>query len=209
MPAQNETAEIAGLVRGHHEELYRYAYRLAGNQPDAEDLVQQTFLVAQQKLGQVRDASCTRSWLYTVLRNHFLKGLRKQQRMAAGSGEIDFDSLPEEVPDELEVDSELLQGALDELPDEYRTVVVMFYFEDCSYKDIASQLEIAIGTVMSRLWRAKRHLRARLAPPETPAANTTQRDSTEAKRTDAKHAADETTSPREDTPTPHNRSLIK
>ena len=139
MSAQNESDEIAGLVRGHHEELFRYAFRLAGNQPDAEDLVQQTFLVAQQKLGQVRDVDSTRSWLYTVLRNHFLKTLRKQQRLAAGSGEIDFDALADDVPDELDVDSEALQAALDELPDDYRVVVVMFYFEDCSYKEIASQ----------------------------------------------------------------------
>ncbi|MCG8587109.1 MAG: RNA polymerase sigma factor [Pirellulales bacterium] len=167
MPDPSLSNEIAGLVRTHHEELYRYAFRLAGNQPDAEDLVQQTFLVAQQKLGQVRDASCTRSWLFTVLRNHFLKNLRKQQRVVAGSEEIEFDSLPDTVPDQLDIDAEALQLALDELPADYRAVVVMFYFEDCSYKEIASQLEIAIGTVMSRLWRAKRHLRARLAPLET------------------------------------------
>ena len=166
MSQPSETDEISGLVRDHHQELYRYAYRLAGNQPDAEDLVQQTFLVAQQKLGQVRDATCTRSWLYTVLRNHFLKTRRKQQRVVAGSEEFDFDSLPDDVPSELAVDAEALQAALDSLPDDYRTVVVMYYFEDRPYKEIASELEIAIGTVMSRLWRAKRHLRTRLAPDE-------------------------------------------
>ena len=159
--------EIAGLVRSHHEELYRYAYRLAGNQPDAEDLVQQTFLVAQQKLGQVRDASCTRSLLFTVWRNHVRKTRSQQQRFSTSSFELELDELADEVPDDLDVDTEALQAALDELPDEYRIVVVMFYFEDCSYKEIAARLEIAIGTVMSRLWRAKRHLRAQLAPPET------------------------------------------
>jgi RNA polymerase sigma-70 factor (ECF subfamily) len=193
MSTNSETTEIAGLVRGHHEELYRYAFRLAGNQPDAEDLVQQTFLVAQQKLGQVRDADCTRSWLFTVLRNHFLKTLRKQQRFVAGSEELDFDSLPDEVPEELEVDTEALQAALDELPEDYRTVIVMFYFEDCSYKEIASQLEIANGTVMSRLWRAKQLLRTRLAPPET--AETTPVED------EPKVAEDDTLTPHGRTPT--------
>ena len=187
MSNQSESIEIEGLVRDHHEELYRYGYRLSGNQPDAEDLVQHTFLVAQQKLGQVRDAACTRSWLFTVLRNHFLKTLRKQQRFVAGSEEIEFDSLPEEVPEELAVDSESLQAALDELPADYRAVVVMFYFEDCSYKEIASRLEIAQGTVMSRLWRAKRHLRARLAPTDSEATNGNSQ-------------------PKDDTTTPHGRT---
>jgi len=140
---------------------------LAGNQPDAEDLVQQTFLVAQQKLGQVRDASCTRSWLYTVMRNHFLKTKRQQQRFAASNFDLDLDELADEIPDSLDIDTEALQAALAELPDEYRVVITMFYFEDCSYKEIAAQLEIAVGTVMSRLWRAKQHLRSQLSPPET------------------------------------------
>ena len=171
MREQNESMEITGLVQAHHEELYRYGYRLAGNQPDAEDLVQQTFLVAQQKLGQVRDASCTRSWLFTVLRNHFLKTRRDRQRFAASQLEMELDDLADDVPDELDVDTEALQAALDTLPDEYRVVLVMFYFEDCSYKEIAAQLEIAIGTVMSRLWRAKKHLRTQLAPHEILAAS--------------------------------------
>lgn len=61
-----------------------------------------------------------------------------------------------------DIDRERLQLALDELPDEYRLVVAMFYFEELSYKEIASELELPIGTVMSRLSRAKGRLRHRL-----------------------------------------------
>ena len=66
------------LVADHHQELYRYAYRLSGSVSDAEDLTQQAFLIAQQKLGQVRDAGSVRGWLFTVLRNCYLKARGKR-----------------------------------------------------------------------------------------------------------------------------------
>ena len=75
--------------------------------------------------------------------------------------ELDIGLIPEEIS-ELEVDSERLQNALNELPDEFRLVLVMFYFDRCSYKEIAKELGIAQGTVMSRLARAKRQLRYKL-----------------------------------------------
>ena len=64
------------------------------------------------------------------------------------------------------IDREELAAALDELPDEFRLVLLMFYFEDLSYQKIAEQLDIPIGTVMSRLSRAKEHLRRRLTPED-------------------------------------------
>ena len=79
---------------------------------------------------------------------------------------MSFESLPEpaaEVLDETAVDPELLQAALIELPDEFRMPVVLFYFEDLSYKEIADRLGAPIGTVMSRLSRAKGYLRRRLS----------------------------------------------
>ena len=69
------------------------------------------------------------------------------------------------------VDSAELQAAIDELPAEFRLVVAMFYFEDCSYRDIAEKLDVPIGTVMSRLARAKGHLREKLFETEPVRAN--------------------------------------
>ena len=63
-----------------------------------------------------------------------------------------------------EVEPEELQRALNELPEGFRTPVILFYFEDMSYRDIAEQMDLPIGTVMSRLARAKAYLRAKLAP---------------------------------------------
>jgi RNA polymerase sigma-70 factor (ECF subfamily) len=151
--------DIAELIREYHASLYRYAFRLTGSVPDAEDLTQQTFLVAQGKLHQVRDASKVRGWLYAVLRSCFLKSRRKNMPLTATQAELSVDQIPQQVAAEDDVDRQRLQLAIDELPDEYRLVLLMFYFEDYSYKQIAAELEIPIGTVMSRLARAKGRMR--------------------------------------------------
>ncbi len=157
-----DVPELRQLVVAHHEALYRYAYRLAGNTCDAEDLTQQTFLVAQQRLHQVRDPDKVEAWLFAVLRNCYFKGCRKPRTVLATNLEISLEAIP--APLGLaQIDRQTLQAALDELPDAFRIVILMFYFEGCSYKEIASQLEIPIGTVMSRLARAKAHLRRRLS----------------------------------------------
>ncbi len=153
---------LVQLVADYHEALYRYAYRLSGSAPDAEDLTQQVFLVAQQKLDQVRDADCVRGWLFTVLRNCYLKSRRKGLGLPVS--ELDVNTIPQAPPADL-IDSEELQAAIDTLGDEFKLVVLMFYFEHRTYREIADSLEIPLGTVMSRLARAKAHLRNCLADP--------------------------------------------
>lgn len=152
---------IEWLVVQYHADVYRYAYRLSGNQPDAEDLAQQTFLIAHQRLEQLREPDKAAAWLFAILRSCYLKSQRRRRPVAAASLELDVEAIPDIVTEE-EVDSDLLQLAIDELPDDYKLVLVMFYFEECSYKEIAAKLGIPIGTVMSRLARAKGRLRGRL-----------------------------------------------
>ena len=154
-------ADLAELARAHHAAVYRYAYRLCGNATEAEDLTQQTFLIAVRKVHQVRDAERACSWLLAVVRSCFLKSLRKLRPVAAGALEEEPETA-DETPEIDEVDRERLSSALADLPGEFRVVVLMFYFEELSYQEIASELEIPIGTVMSRLSRAKGHLRRRL-----------------------------------------------
>lgn len=169
--AENPPAlDIAELVSEHHAAIYRYAYRLTGAQYDAEDLTQQTFLAAQQNLGQLREAAHGRSWLYAILRNGYLKMRRKRIPLPAASLELDIDSIPEDLPEIAEVDPERLQAALNELPDEFKLPLLLFYFEGCSYREIAEKLGTPPGTIMSRLSRAKGHLRARLFEGELDAA---------------------------------------
>ena len=161
---------IARLVADYHAALYRYAFRLCGSVADAEDLTQQVFLIAQQKLSQIRNAGSTRAWLYAVLRNCFLKLRRRNVPLPAEDLQLDVATIPDRAADADEIDSERLQAALDELPEEFRLVLLMFYFEERSYREIAEQLELPLGTVMSRLSRAKGHLRARLISADSDAS---------------------------------------
>lgn len=166
---------VAQLAAEHHAVLYRYAYRLTGSVVDAEDLTQQTFLLAQAKLDQLRDVESARAWLFAILRNCFRQNLR--QRLPVPTDHLD--ELIEAPPqgawdDEVEIDQGRLQAALDRLPDEFRVVLLMYYFEQCSYREIAERLELPIGTVMSRLSRAKSHLRVKLFAREYHSASSNQ-----------------------------------
>jgi RNA polymerase sigma-70 factor (ECF subfamily) len=162
---------IAQLVAEHHQAVYRYAYRLTGSVPDAEDLTQQVFLNAQQKLAQVRQQERVRAWLFAILRNCFLKSCRKRRPLPAASLNLNMDSLPAAPRREVLVEPGRLQAAINDLPPRYRVVLTMFYFENASYREIAEQLCLPMGTVMSRLARAKGYLRNELFPTEGRAAS--------------------------------------
>jgi RNA polymerase sigma-70 factor (ECF subfamily) len=163
---------VRQLVVDHHAMIYRLAFRLTGNQADAEDVAQQTFLQAQQNLHQLRTPENPVPWLCAIARSCWMKSHRRRRPVSAAAIELNVDEVPQPLAEDDEFDFERLQSALDELPPEYKLVVTMFYFEEASYKEIAEQLEIPIGTVMSRLARAKGQLRKRLvdAVPEVVAS---------------------------------------
>lgn len=154
--------EIAQLVADHHAAVFRYAYRLTGVTCDAEDLTQQAFLAAHVNLEQLREPDHSRGWLFAILRSCYLRMCRQRRPIAAANLDLDLNTLPDELPEELVVDSDELQQAIGELPDEFKLVVLLFYFEGCSYREISEKLSVPTGTVMSRLSRAKTRLRARL-----------------------------------------------
>lgn len=166
---------VQRLVDEHYLSLYRYAYRLAGSAADAEDLTQHAFCTAQGKLDQLRDPARAKSWLFSILRHAYLHRVRADKHLRFVSLE-DLGDLPEPLPDPLPaIEPEQLQQALNELPEVFRTPVILYYFEDFSYRDIAEQMELPLGTVMSRLARAKAHLRNRLLQPGAVTANGPQR----------------------------------
>jgi RNA polymerase sigma-70 factor (ECF subfamily) len=153
---------VQRLVDEHYVALYRYAYRLSGSAADAEDLTQEAFCKAQLNLGQLRDPGRAKPWLFSILRNAYLHRVRadRQQHCVSLDGVGD---LPEPAAEPLpEIDPERLQQALNELPEVFRTPIILYYFEDFSYRDIAEQMDLPLGTVMSRLARAKAYLRSRL-----------------------------------------------
>src|SRR6184192_607618 len=150
------------LIDTHYQALYRYAYRLSGSSADAEDLTQEAFGKALARLPQLRDPDRAKAWLFRILRNAYLHRVRDQKRHRV----IPLDAvgdLPEQTADEMpDIDPARLQQALNELDEVFRTPIILFYFEEFSYRDIAEQMDLPIGTVMSRLARAKAYLRSRL-----------------------------------------------
>ena len=121
-----------------------------------------------------------KSWLFAILRNCFLKDRQRKRPAAAADLELDVDAIPAPPPKGDDVDSDRLQAALNRLPEVFRLAVVMFYFEERSYREIAEELDLPIGTVMSRLARAKTHLRSLLCEPEQELSD--ERQSVPAKR---------------------------
>jgi RNA polymerase sigma-70 factor, ECF subfamily len=156
--------DLERIVSELYVPLYRFALALSRNEPQAADLTQETFLILAKQHGQVRDVTKIKSWLFTTLRREFLRGLRSQ----SSHPEVE---LKPEHQDELVADSGVLQAsdaatvleALSGVDESYRTVLELFYLADLSYKEIATSLDIPIGTVMSRLSRGKEQLRTLLA----------------------------------------------
>ena len=157
---------VQRLVDEHYEALYRYAYGLSGAADQAADLTQETFCKAHAQLSQLRDPQRAKPWLYSILRNAYLHRARseRQHRVLPLESVAELNELP---PDPFpEIEPEKLQAALNDLPEGFRTPLLLFYFQEFSYRDIAAQMDLPIGTVMSRLARAKAFLRERLAPAE-------------------------------------------
>ena len=114
---------VADLIGQHYELLYRVSFRLTGSVTDAEDLTQQTFLTAQQKLEQLRQTESVKSWLLAILRHHFFRN-----RSRAAKQSVRLDALPEPVsltPKSDGFDSEELQVALNDLPEDFRVPLVL------------------------------------------------------------------------------------
>lgn len=155
---------VERLVALHHRAVFRYAHRLAGTVADAEDLTQQTFLIAQQKGHQVREPDKANRWLFAVVRSCFLKSRRRRRPVPATTLELEIDEVLVEPPPEERLDQQAFDAAFAALPDPFRVVLAMYYFDELSYKEIAGELGLPIGTVMSRLARAKQRLRQMLTP---------------------------------------------
>ena len=155
----------------HLDTVYRVALRLCGNEAQAEDLVQETMLKAFRSWHQYKSGTNVRAWLLTILRHSFINEYRKARRQAA---EVDvhrvegftvFEQVQEADPegrffDQL-VDDDVLR-AIDRLPDEFRETLVLSDVEDLSYAEIAEVTEVPVGTVKSRLFRARQALQREL-----------------------------------------------
>jgi RNA polymerase sigma factor (sigma-70 family) len=156
-----EVPSFERIVEAHYQNLYRFALSLSQNQSDASDLVQQTFSIYASKGHQLRDAEKVKSWLFTTLRREYLATVRRSDRFVdEPPDEATSPDLSDEKISNLDIDSVLT--ALGQLPLEYREPLTLYYLREHSYREIAAILNVPIGTVMSRLSRAKAKLRALL-----------------------------------------------
>ena len=156
--AEQRQARTHQLLVKHFEVVFRYAYRLTGCRSAAEDVTQEVFLRAFKAIEQLRDPLAERGWLLTIARNEFARWCRLATNQRTTSTEDDVADHVEAGESDLER-RDWIQSALEQLPPEFRSVVLMFYFEQLSYTEIAESLAIPIGTVMSRLSRAKSQLK--------------------------------------------------
>ena len=151
-------------VLPHLNAAYNLARWLTRNDDDASDVAQESLLRALRFFDGFRGGAF-RPWLLTIVRNTYLTWIQKNQPQALTPLEDDTESRganPEELLLE-RVDGERLRRALDDLPREYREVIVLRELEELSYKEIADIAGIPIGTVMSRLARARRRLQQAVA----------------------------------------------
>ena len=161
------------IVQDHSARVFRLAYRLTGNRHDAEDLTQDVFVRVLRSLDRYEPGNFD-GWLHRITTNLFLDGARRRQRIrmdamgddaarVPGSAEIE----PERGFEHGNLDLDV-QHALDALAPEYRAAVVLCDIEGLSYEEIAVTLGIKLGTVRSRIHRARAQLRKELAHRRAP-----------------------------------------
>ncbi len=145
--------------------LYNFAHWLTQNREEAEDLVQETYAKALKGFSSFEPGTNFKAWIFRILRNTFLNSRTGLKGAAVGLDLIDDDPvLPAEhqTPETILIDrasQQVVQGAIAELPVPYREVLLLCEVEEMSYREIATALAIPVGTVMSRLSRARRALR--------------------------------------------------
>jgi RNA polymerase sigma-70 factor (ECF subfamily) len=164
----DSTVESAGIE--HIDGLYSYALVLTHNRSEAEDLVQETYVRALGAMGRLRADSNVKSWLFTILRNIWFNQLRQQRtaKLVALDGEEGAVNIAEPAKDPYafyvgKIEHEQVRQAIQQLPADFREIILLREFEELSYQEIATILGCPAGTVMSRLARARASLRKLLS----------------------------------------------
>jgi RNA polymerase sigma-70 factor, ECF subfamily len=155
------------LAMPHFERLYNFACWLTQDRQEAEDLVQETYAKALKGFSSFQQGTNFRAWIYKILRNTFLTSRTGLKAAATVPLDLEGDKqiLPTltETPESILLqrsDWQLVQQALEQLPVAYREVLLLCEVEEMSYQDISATLAVPMGTVMSRLSRARQALRA-------------------------------------------------
>ena len=158
----------------HADALYNFAYHLTYDVDDANDLVQDTFLKGWRFINSYQEGTNAKAWLFKILKNTFINEYRKKKLRPT---EVDYeDFIAYQEADEatqvgnLDLRQEIFQNllsdemikAINELPVDFRTIILLCDIEEFSYEEIAKIIDIPIGTVRSRLFRARNMLKDKL-----------------------------------------------
>jgi RNA polymerase sigma-70 factor, ECF subfamily len=161
-----QSGSFEELAMPFFDQLYNFAHWLTQNRDEAEDLVQETYAKALKGFSSFQMGTNFRAWMYRILRNTFLTsrtGLRAASTVPLDAEEDGTElAIENETPETILMsrsNSERIQSAIGELPVHYREIILLCEVEEMSYQEIAETLSIPIGTVMSRLSRARRTLR--------------------------------------------------
>jgi RNA polymerase sigma-70 factor (ECF subfamily) len=157
-------ARFEELAMPLFDQFYNFARWLTQDTTEAEDLVQETYTKALRGFSSFQAGTNFRAWMYRILRNSFLSSRTGLKTMVAIDGEADENLLPAEsaTPESILIDQvnrEIMQQALTDLPVPFREILLLCEVEEMSYQEIAETLAVPLGTVMSRLFRARKALR--------------------------------------------------
>ena len=161
-----ERSAFDELVERWHTPVWKYLRRVAGEDEAASDVAQDVWLRVLRGIGRLRDGSKLRPWLFGIARRALMDRLR-QQYATQGDTDVDFEALPADASDDPGEEIAAMAHELARLPVTEREVLTLFYLRELSLAEVAEVLSVPIGTVKSRLFRARQLLRRELDPEGT------------------------------------------
>jgi len=155
------------LIRRHQGGVYGLAYRMLGDPEEAKDAAQEVFLKMLNALPNFRGEARFTTWLYRIAKNECISRSKRRRRESPDEP-VDSADVPDrgEAPDEgigRDEEARLVQSAIAELPEKYRLIITLYYFQHRSYEEICEVTMLPMGTVKTHLFRAKRMLKERLS----------------------------------------------
>ena len=151
---------IADYVIEHQQSLYRLAYSYVKNEQDALDIVQDAIIKAISSKETLKHPEFMKTWIYTIVANTALDYIRRHKKVIVSDDEFLSSLDTGNVDQYQDID---LQKALNELPADYRSIIVLRYFEDLKIEDVANVLGENINTVKTRLYKALEKLRIQMS----------------------------------------------
>ncbi len=159
---QGEQEALIELVRKWSPRLQRHAMRLTNRHEAAKEVIQESWLAIVRGLNRLEDPACFRRWAYRIVCNKSANWIRQQQRSRSTMKPLITDPVADEPNQKSSNEIERLRSGLRELPSNDRIVLSMHYLDSMSLEEIATSLAIPIGTTKSRLFHARKRLRAAL-----------------------------------------------